>query len=123
MVDEGLYSIALSSVLDVAILPVYEDEIRTMGYYTHELHEESSNILLSFENPVSIKNEGDLNQVLNNEFGSFTLSFRQVKENAILISSKYFIKNEFLPAENYHFLIELNNKVKEIMDIELFIGE
>jgi hypothetical protein len=123
IIESDLYSFQLSNFVFHHSIIDYPDIERTMSFYPEMAYEDQVNIFLSFEEPVSIKNESSLDKYIENEFGSYSLLFKQVSNNSIQIVSQYKIYGKPLPAKNYNLLLELNKFLDQAMELEVFVGK
>ncbi|MFN8256153.1 MAG: DUF3857 domain-containing protein [Bacteroidales bacterium] len=119
-IDTNLYSISLKDVIfhDIINLP---DKERIFNVIPEFIYTDMVQVFFYFDKPVKQINSGAFNYNVENEFGSYSVSSREMSDKSIMVSSQYTIKTNLLPYEKFKFLTEINQSFKKAVLTKLVI--
>lgn len=104
--DKNLYSIQLNNWIDhYAVRPNSSE--RTTDFHTNYLYTDDIKFYLVFDKKIELTNKESIETTVTNEYGSYTLSVKQVNENSLLITSNFDINKYKLTKEEYGMLKQL----------------
>ncbi len=104
--EKNVYNISLENFLEHTIQQVNEN--RLLDYYPSYTYTDAFSYYLEFDHAVKLNNKENLDRVISNDLGSFTMSINQSTPNLILIRSKYILKATHIPVSKIPDLISLN---------------
>ncbi|MCP4443159.1 MAG: DUF3857 domain-containing protein [Aureispira sp.] len=121
--EEGVKTLAIEHILSHSIRWVTNADDRILDYHLPFLGTDSEDIYLVFDQPVEITNAEELNQKVDNEFGSYSFQVLQdpKKPNMVVIKSKYITKKLFVSKDNAKTFQEVNKAWEKVNDAVLKI--
>lgn len=113
--DEDLYSIDFSKILlffnkhtDLT------DEERSLVFHNPFVSTENYNFNLTFDKKIRLSEGQDLDINFSNTFGNVTFTIKQMGDNVLNISGRYYDKNMIVTKDRYSEVKDLNNKIYDI---------
>lgn len=106
--EPALYSISLAKWLENGIIESTTKK-RITDFYSECLYSDNMKFYIMFNKKVEINNKQDIETKVVNEFGSFSLSVKQINETTILVESNYEVNSQMLSKNNYNLVEELEN--------------
>lgn len=119
-VNDTLWSVPIGFFLEDNTIDVFGKK-RIMDYYPLFTRSESQKYYLQFESPVKLTNETDIVSEVSNKSGSAGVLVKQINPTTILLSSNYIINSSRIPREEVNTLVELNELIKETLDLDLVL--
>lgn len=121
--EEEVKTLAIEHILGHNIRWVTNAENRILDYHVPYLGTDAEDIYLIFDQAVEITNAKELEQNIDNEFGTYQFSILQdpKKPNMVVIKSKYITKKLFIAKDNAKTFQEVNEAWEKVNDAVLKI--
>ncbi len=118
--DDSTYSISMYSLIEHNIL-MYSERERLLDYIPYCPISDSYSYYLVFDGPVEVLNREALSFNLENEVGSYEMKVESVKDNMLMVTSKYVIKTNYIPKEKYSQLIDVSKSAEEAEETSILL--
>lgn len=121
--EEGVKTLAIEHILGHSVRWVANAENRTLDFHVPFLGTDVEDVYLVFDQAVEITNAKELEQNIDNEFGTYQFSVLQdpKKPNMVVIKSKYVTKKLFIKKDDAKTFQEVNKAWEKVNDAVLKI--
>jgi hypothetical protein len=119
-IDSSVYSISIKKLIHFSIIPGL-DKKRTLDYYPEHKYHHQCIYQLNFDRNIEILNADKLNQVRENEFGTFRTVVQKLTENVIRFELDYSVKSIKLPKEKYSDIKEMQQWFENFINTGILI--
>lgn len=119
-IDTNLYSISLKGWFENYVVVGFLTK-RITDYHNYFLYSDHLQYYLLFDKKIEINDKSALDSKLENDFGVFYTSIKQINEKTLLLESHYELKSGVLPKEKYSLIKDLEDSFKKANTNQLVI--
>jgi uncharacterized protein DUF3857 len=119
--DDSTYTLPLSGIIDHNILR-YSKTTRLLDFIPYYPFTDIFSYYIEFEKPVKVLNRDAVSFSAKNGIGSYELKVEQVKDNMLLVNSKYCINSRYIDKDDYQLLIDVSKAAQNAEDATLILN-
>lgn len=110
--NENLFTVDLSGWIKHVIWDEFKNEFRFTDFYSDFTGHDTFAYMLEFDQAVSLVEVSE-NTDIDNDFGTYKFSIKQLSENKLLLSSYFMIKSHLVKKENIDQVANIFNTIEE----------
>lgn len=119
-IDKDIFSIPLSAWILHDFIPTTEITRKT-DFYPNYRFSSTISYYLKFPYNIELLNADKISTEYKNGYGSFQMKVNQENDTTVLITSLYRLDTDYVPANDYHYIRDINNSWEQYREASLLI--